>query len=110
MKILRKDLGVKPFNIELVEELKPNVLPQRKIFGEWAPGKLAEDPLLYRKIVLSDEARFRLKQNCQFCSKNQPEALQKLPMHPEKVRVLMRFMGWWHHWIVLLPYMMQIVT
>ena len=35
-KILLKDLGVKPFKIQLVQELKPNDLPL---------GKLAEDSL-----------------------------------------------------------------
>ena len=40
-----KDLGVKPFKIQLVQELKPNDLPQCRSFGEWALGKLAEDPL-----------------------------------------------------------------
>ena len=41
-KILRKDLA--PFQIQLVQKLKPNDLPQRRIFGEWALGKLAVDP------------------------------------------------------------------
>ena len=91
-KILRKDLGVKPFKIQLVQELKPADLPQRRIFGEWALGKLAEDPLFYRKIVFSDEAHFWLngyvnKQNCRIWSEDQPEALQQLPMHPEKATV-----------------------
>ena len=40
-KILRKDLDVKPFKIQLVQEWKQ----QRRIFGESALGKLTEDPL-----------------------------------------------------------------
>ena len=47
-KILRKDLGVKPFKMQLVQELN------------WALRKLTEDPLLYRKIVFSNEAHFWL--------------------------------------------------
>ena len=31
-KILRQDLGVKPYKILLVQELKPNDLPQRRIY------------------------------------------------------------------------------
>ena len=67
--IFRKDLGVKPFKIQLVQELKPNDLPERGIFGEWPFGELAEDPSCYRKIVSSDETIFWLngylnKQNC----------------------------------------------
>ena len=52
--ILRKDLVVKPFKIQLVQELKPNVLSLNSIFDEWAFGKLAVDPLLHRKIVFND--------------------------------------------------------
>ena len=43
-KILRKDLGVKPYKIQLVQELKPNDLPQRRIFSEWTLDKWAENP------------------------------------------------------------------
>ena len=43
--------------LKLVQELKPNDLPQRRIFGEWALGKLAEDPIFYRKSMFSEEAQ-----------------------------------------------------
>ena len=90
VKILRKDLGVNLFKIQLVQEWKPNKLPQRRIFVEWALGKLAEKPPFYRKIVFSDKTYFWLngyinKQNSRFWSEDQPEELQKPPMHPEKV-------------------------
>jgi len=47
--------------------------------------------------VFSDEAHFWLngyvnKQNCRIWSEDQPEALQDLPMHPEKVTV---YCGLW---------------
>ena len=69
-----------------MQELKPNHA------GEWARGKWAEYPLFYRKIVFSDDTHLWLnvyvnKQNCRFWSEDQPEVLQKLPMHSEKVRV-----------------------
>ena len=55
-------------------------------------GFLVEDPLFYRKIVFSHEVFLLLngyvnKQNCQFWREDQPEELQKLPMHPENVKV-----------------------
>ena len=92
VKFLGKHLVVKPFKVQLVQKLKPNDLPQHRIFGEWALGKLGEDSLLYRKIVFSNEAYFRLnvyvnKQNWRFQSEGEPEALQKLPMHSKKVTV-----------------------
>ena len=91
-KILPKDLGVKPFNIQLVQELNPDDLPQWRIFGEWAFGKFAGYSFLYQKIVFRDKSNFLLngyvnKQSCRFWSKNHPEALQKLPMHPENSTV-----------------------
>ena len=53
--------------------MKPNDIPQRRIYGEWALGKLAENPLLYRTIVLNEYVN---KQNCRFWSEDQPETLQ----------------------------------
>ena len=48
--------------------------------------KLAEDALLYRKIVFTGETHFWLngyvnKQIFRFWSEDQPELFQKLPMH-----------------------------
>ncbi|XP_054734645.1 uncharacterized protein LOC129242112 [Anastrepha obliqua] len=37
-RILRNDLGVKPFKKQLMQELKPNDLPQRRIYG-WLMGQ-----------------------------------------------------------------------
>ena len=70
-KILQKNLVVKPFKIQPVQEVKPNDLQQCRIFGECILGKLPEDPLLYRKIVFNDEVHFWLngyvnKKNCRF--------------------------------------------
>ena len=78
------------FRIQLVQELKPNNLPQCRIFAEWTLGKLVEAALFYRKMMFSDEAHLWLngnKQNCRFWNEDQPEELQKLPMHPEKFTV-----------------------
>lgn len=78
----------------LNQEFEPNDLSQRRILGEWALGNLTENPFFFfqKKIVFSDEAHFWFNgyvnmQNCQFWNKNQSEALQKLPMHPEKVTI-----------------------
>ncbi|QQP37612.1 Putative DD41D transposase, partial [Caligus rogercresseyi] len=91
-KILSVDLGLKAYKIQLLQELKPNDLPQRLMFGEWALEQLDENPLFYRKIVFSDEAHFWLngyvnKQNCRIWSDEQPHAINELPMHPEKTTV-----------------------
>ena len=94
-KILRKDLGVRPFQIQLLHELKPNDLPQGRIFGKWALGKLAEDPLFNRKIVFSDEVHFWLNgyvisRIIDFGVKISQKNWKSNPMHPEKVTVWCR--------------------
>ena len=56
--ILRKYLGVKPFKIQLVQELKPIDLPQRRIFGEWSLERLAEGPLFIEKLCSATKLIF----------------------------------------------------
>lgn len=55
-KILRVDFGLGAYKIQLLQELKPNELPQRLIFGKWALEQLHENPLFYGKIVFNDES------------------------------------------------------
>ena len=71
-KILQRNLGVKPFKTQLVQELKPHELAQCKIFGEWALGSLLEAHFWLNGYVN--------KQNCRFWSEEEPEELQKLPI------------------------------
>ena len=90
--ILRKDLDLKAYKIQLVQELKPNDLPARHRFADWALEKIEEDPLFSSKILFSDEAHFWLngyvnKQNCRIWDEEQPEQVQELPLHPEKTTV-----------------------
>lgn len=90
--ILKKDLGLKAYKIQLVQELKPLDHPMRQRFGLWALEQLQIDPFFYRKIVFSDEAHFWLngyvnKQNCRIWADEQPEVTHELLMHPEKCTV-----------------------
>ncbi|KAG5885663.1 hypothetical protein JTB14_037511 [Gonioctena quinquepunctata] len=80
-RILRKDLGLKAYKIQLVEELKPQDLPKHRVFSIWALEKSHEDPLFHRKILFSDEAHFWLngyvnKQTCWICGDTQPDIIQ----------------------------------
>ena len=91
-KILRKDLGLHPYKIQLVQELKPRDHYMRRSFADWALEQLATDPLFYRKIVFSDEAHFWLngfvnKQNCRIWSETNPQETLQTPLHPEKCTV-----------------------
>ncbi|CAF4520213.1 unnamed protein product, partial [Didymodactylos carnosus] len=80
-RILRKDL-----------ELKPNDHSLRRRFADWASEQLEVDANLGKKIIFSDEAHFWLngfvnKQNCRIWSESNPQKIQQLPMHPEKLTV-----------------------
>lgn len=56
--ILRKDLGLQAYKIQLVQELKLTDFPKRFRFGRWALDKLAEDP----QSLLTDEPHFWLNE------------------------------------------------
>ncbi|GFX43708.1 tc3a_0 protein [Trichonephila clavipes] len=75
-----------------------------QIVVEWAQNEIAVVPDFHKRILFSDEAHFWLngyvnKQNCLIWSEANPQMYVETPLHPEK---LMRFMGWWNHWSVLL--------
>lgn len=91
-KILRKDLGLHPYKIQLVQQLKPMDHRLRRTFGEWAENQLEVEPHFYREIIFSDEAHFWLngyvnKQNCRFRSEHNPHETLETPLHPEKLTV-----------------------
>lgn len=91
-KILRKDLGLRAYKIQLVQELKPHDHLARRSFGEWAQNKIAVDPDFHKRILFSDEAHFWLngyvnKQNCRIWSEDNPQVYVETPLHPEKLTV-----------------------
>lgn len=91
-KILRKDLGLRAYKIQLVQELKPQDHLLRRTLAEWAEGKIAVDPRFHMKILFSDEAHFWLngyvnKQNCRIWGAENPRAIVETPLHPEKLTV-----------------------
>lgn len=91
-KILRKDLGLRAYKIQLVQELKPRDHHARRTFGEWAENKIAVDHHFHHKILFSDEAHFWLngyvnKHNSRIWSAEQPEAFIETPLHPQKITV-----------------------
>ncbi|GFT67214.1 DUF4817 domain-containing protein [Trichonephila clavipes] len=68
-KILRKDLGLRAYKIQLGQELKPNDHQARRRFVEWAQNEIAVVPDFHKRILFSDEAHFWLNgyvntQNC----------------------------------------------
>ena len=91
-KILRKDLGLRAYKIQLVQELKPHDHRSRRTFAEWAEEMIAIDPQFNLKIMFSDEAHFWLngyvnKQNSRIWGDENPRAIEETPLHPEKLTV-----------------------
>lgn len=91
-KILRKDLGLRPYKIQLVQELKPRDHAMRRDFGVWAENEIDLDADFHRKILFSDEAHFWLngyvnKQNCRIWSEENPHETLETPLHPQKLTV-----------------------
>jgi len=91
-RILNKDLGMKSYKVQLVQELKPHDHPMHFRFTQWAEQRLVEDDF-YRKIIFSDEAHFHLggyvnKQNYRIWrSENLHVVMEKL-MHPQRVTLV----------------------
>ncbi|GFV39287.1 DUF4817 domain-containing protein [Trichonephila clavipes] len=91
-KILRKNLGLRVYKIQLVQELKPNDHQARRRFVEWAQNEIAVVPDFHKRILFSDEAHFWLngyvnKQNCRISSEANPQVYVETPLHPEKLTV-----------------------
>ena len=68
-RILRPDLGLHPYKIQLTQKLKDNDQRQRRLFADRASERLEEGLNFGRKIIFSDEAHFWMndyvnKQNC----------------------------------------------
>ncbi|GFU89771.1 DUF4817 domain-containing protein [Trichonephila clavipes] len=89
-KILRKDLGLRAYKIQLVQELKPNDHQARRRFVEWAQNEIAVVPDFRKRILFSDEAHFWLngyvnKQNWRIWSEANPQVYVETPLHPEKL-------------------------
>ncbi|XP_073831484.1 uncharacterized protein [Musca autumnalis] len=64
-KILRKDLGLRPYKIQLVQELKPRDHAMRRDFGVWAENEIDLDADFHHKILFNLET----------------------PLHPQKLTV-----------------------
>lgn len=49
--LLRKDLDMTPYKVQLLQELKPPNVSQNRLFVEWSLGKLIEDPFLLENYL-----------------------------------------------------------
>ena len=86
----------------MTQELKPNDHSLRRIFADWALKQLEVDANFGKKIIFSDEAHFWMngfvnKQNCRIWGESNPQQIQQLSMHLEK---LTAWCGLWSNGII----------
>ncbi|KYM85303.1 hypothetical protein ALC53_04546 [Atta colombica] len=58
-RILRRDLGLHPYKIQLTQEFKVNDHRQRRVFANWVLEQLEVNSNFAKQIIFSDEIHFR---------------------------------------------------
>lgn len=87
-RILKRDLHLKAYKIQIVQELKPNDASNRLNFVNQMLNRFNN----FFNVMFSDEANFHLngqvnKQNCRFWSETNPQRLHERPLHSPKLVV-----------------------
>ena len=90
-RILKKDLKLKPYKIQLTQQLLPNDHHQRLGYSE-SFLRLCEDATFIENIIFSDEAHFHLtghvnNHNSRIWSAENPREIQERPLHSLHVTV-----------------------
>lgn len=91
-RILKKDLHLHAYKVQLTQELKPADHGKRRQFCEWISRMEQENEGFAKRIIFSDEAHFHLngfvnKQNCRIWGSENPRVIQEREMHPQRVTV-----------------------
>ena len=99
---MHKDLGITPYKVQLVHDLKPIDHPMRFRFAKWTCVRHTEDADFGKKIILSDEAHFDLggnvnKQNYRIWGTENPHAYIEKPTHSKRVTL---WCGFWSTGII----------
>jgi len=103
-RILRWDLGLHPYKIQLTQELKVND-HRRRVFAVWVLEQLEVNPNFIKQITFSDEAHFWMngyvnKQNCRIYDLNPRDT--PVPNASRESHCLVRILIWRNR-SVLLP-------
>lgn len=91
-RILRIDLQMFPYKIQMVQQLKPEDYPRRLQYGKTMQNLERSEDDFWNKIIMSDEAHFDLngnvnKQTCRFWAAENPEIYREKPLHDKRVTV-----------------------
>lgn len=87
-RILKKDLRLHPYKIQLVQELKDTDAIQRLNYANEMFSRFSS----FNNVLFSDEAHFHInghvsKQNCRYWSPENPKRKHQKPLHSPKVTV-----------------------
>lgn len=91
-KILRKNLKLYPYKLQLVQALEPNDRPRRTEFAFDMLEQIAEDPNFLNLICFSDEATFHVsgkvnKHNTRIWGSEQPYVFREIQRDSPKLNV-----------------------
>jgi len=101
-RILCRDLGLHPYKIQLIQELKVNDHKQRRVFADWVLEQFEVNPNFVKQIIFSDEVYFWMngymnKQNCRIWDDINPA-----PNASRESHCLVRILIWRNHRSVFL--------
>lgn len=91
-KIIKKDLHLYPYKIQMTQQLMENDHMRRREWCEKVLQHNNDDPDFWTKIIMSDEAHFDLagfvnKQNSRYWGTENPQLIHQRPLHPRRVTV-----------------------
>jgi hypothetical protein len=85
-RILKNDLKLYPYEVQLVHQFLPADRVHRVTFSEWYVSKCREENDFVQHLITSDAAHLHLsgyvnKQNFRFGGKENPQLLHETPLH-----------------------------
>jgi hypothetical protein len=91
-RILKQDLHLHPYRLQLVHELLPNDRPRRQQFCQWFMENFQNNGAILEKTFFSDESWFHLSgyvnsQNMRMGSGENPHYYIEVPLHSQKIGV-----------------------
>lgn len=92
-RILKIDLSLFPYKVQLVQKLLPVDAPRRLEYANFVRNIEQTEPEFWSKMIMSDEAHFTLsgsinKQNCRFWGTENPNITHELPLRTSKSPLL----------------------
>lgn len=91
-RILKVDLNLFPYKIQIVSKIMPGDYYVRETFCQKMLELMDNDSTLIDHLFMSDEAHFDLngnvnKQNCRIWAESNPKAVHEVKLHPQRVTV-----------------------